>query len=432
MPSNFRFGVFLGGQICSLIGDGLATLAIPLLVLQITSSPLAAAFATTPRIVGVLLLGLPSGAVIDRLNPRGVMLAMDALRACVFLLLAACAAAHVLTLAIILGLAFLAAGGGVCFDTALTVLVQDIVAANRLVRANAYLEGSRQASLVVGPGIVGVLAVMGGLELALVVNAATFLISFATVRFLPNPQKLSHTPSRLVTALGRLCSDFIEGARYLRSSRVILVVTCLQAAANFFIAVEGLLVFYVKDAIHLGDGAVGAVVGAGGIGGIIGAVVASRLGRAERQNSLIAGGVVVLGMALSGIGLTTNFVLLMTLNLFVGASSVTAVVIVRAQRQRIVPRNVLGRVSATARVVALSAYPVGALVVGALTTANRGDPRPVFVWSGLFAVCVTAVAWFAGMRASPDSLAGLSDGLVTAAQRGGEVSGPSISRDSAD
>lgn len=407
MSSHVRFNIFLGGQVCSLIGDGLAILAIPLLVLQITSSPLAAAFATTPRIVGVLLIGLPSGAVIDRLNPRGVMLAMDALRAGVFLLLAACAAAHVLTLWIILGLAFLAAGGGVCFDTALTVMVQDVVAADRLVRANAYLEGSRQASLVVGPGIVGVLAVTGGLGFALVVNAATFLISFATVRLLPNPQKPSHARSSLATALGRLRSDFIEGARYLRSNRNILAVTCLQAAANLFISVEGLLVFYVRDAIHLGDGAVSAVVAAGGIGGIIGAAVASRLGRAERQNSLIAGGVVVLGVALAGTGLTTNLVLLMTLNLFVGASSVIAVVIVRAQRQRIVPRNVLGRVSATARVIALSAYPVGSLIVGALTTANHGDPRPIFVWSGLLAVCVTAVAWLAGMRARPDSLDGV-------------------------
>lgn len=58
-PSPLAFRVFLGGQSVSLIGDGLAILAIPLLVLEVSGSPYAAVLAAIPRTVGYLLVGLP-------------------------------------------------------------------------------------------------------------------------------------------------------------------------------------------------------------------------------------------------------------------------------------------------------------------------------------------------------------------------------------
>ena len=75
-----------------------------------------------------------------------------------------------------------------------------------------------------------------------------------------------------------------------------------------------------------------------------------------------------------------------------------ATVAIQSLRQRVVPRQLLGRVTATARVGALSAAPLGAALAGALTSANHSDPRPVFVGAGLLAVATTAVAWFAGLR----------------------------------
>ena len=54
--------VFLGGQAVSMLGDGLAALAIPLLVLQLTRSPVAAALAAAPRSLGYLAAGIPAGS----------------------------------------------------------------------------------------------------------------------------------------------------------------------------------------------------------------------------------------------------------------------------------------------------------------------------------------------------------------------------------
>ena len=54
--------IFLGGQAVSMLGDGLAALAIPLLVLQLTGSPVAAALASAPRSIGYLIAGIPAGS----------------------------------------------------------------------------------------------------------------------------------------------------------------------------------------------------------------------------------------------------------------------------------------------------------------------------------------------------------------------------------
>ena len=67
-----------------MLGDGLALLAIPLLVLQLTRSPVAAVLASLPGSVGYLAAGLPAGVLVDRLDPWRVLIAGDVVRAAIF------------------------------------------------------------------------------------------------------------------------------------------------------------------------------------------------------------------------------------------------------------------------------------------------------------------------------------------------------------
>ncbi|MGW8330079.1 MFS transporter [Streptomyces sp. NPDC055897] len=407
-PSPLAFRIFLGGQSVSLIGDGLAILAIPLLVLEVSGSPYAAVMAAIPRTVGYLLVGLPAGALVDRLNPRNVMLAMDVVRFGVFLTLAVLSASSHLSVPVILALAFVAAGAGVFFETALTVAVRDLVEEERLVRTNSLLEAANQGAQIIGPGLVGVLSALWGLQVALLVNACTFAVSFVTVlRVLDGRDRAGRAPTPpLRAALRGVGGDLAQGFRCLRSLRVVLVVTCLQASANLFLAVGYLLVFYLRDTLHLGASAASAVVAAGGVGGVLGTAVALRVGRRMRHETLIALSAACLGTTLACLGVATSLVPLLLLNLLLGGSTVTAVVLIRTLRQRLVPRALLGRVTATARVAALAASPVGALAGGALTTLNHGNPRPVFMAAGVLSVLTTVAAWTFGLRAGSSSTPG--------------------------
>jgi cyanate permease len=82
-----RERVFLGGQAVSMLGDGLALLAIPLLVLELTCSPMAAVLASLPGSVGYLAAGLPAGVLADRIDPWHVLITGDVIRVLIFLML---------------------------------------------------------------------------------------------------------------------------------------------------------------------------------------------------------------------------------------------------------------------------------------------------------------------------------------------------------
>jgi hypothetical protein len=70
--------VFLSGQAVSLLGDGLAVLAIPVLVLDLTRSPLISGLSAASMTPGYLAVGLPAGVLAGSLtaalggNPRPV------------------------------------------------------------------------------------------------------------------------------------------------------------------------------------------------------------------------------------------------------------------------------------------------------------------------------------------------------------------------
>jgi MFS family permease len=383
----------------SLAGDGLAILAIPLLVLDVSHSAFVSALSAAPRMVGYLLVGIPAGAIVDRVNPKLVMLTMDLVRCAVFLTLALLVVAGSPPVWLILALAFLAAGAAAFFETALTVMVRDLVAGDRLVRANSFLQMAGQASLIVGPGVVGALAATAGLQTALFVNAGTFAVSFVTVLFAARSK--TRPADRPASTRTTLRTELVEGFRYLRTTRIILVVTCLQATANFFISVENLIVYYTRDTLQLSSATVSVVVAAGGVGGLVGAAVATRLATPPRQVVLIGTGSAVLGLSLAAIGLSTSVVALVAFNLLTSLAAVLASIAIQSLRQRIVPRHLLGRVTATARVTALSAAPLGAALAGALTSLNHDDPRAIFVGAGVLAVATTAVAWVGGLRHHP-------------------------------
>jgi hypothetical protein len=79
-----------------------------------------------------------------------------------------------------------------------------------------------------------------------------------------------------------------------------------------------------------------------------------------------------------------------------------ASLLVRAIRQEIVPRELLGRVTAAVRTLFVSATPLGAVLVGAGAVVFGGDPRPVFLIFGIVLAGSAVAAWFLSLRQQRD------------------------------
>lgn len=386
--------VFLVGQAVSLFGDGLAILAIPLLVLQLTSSPLAAALSATPRSIGYLIVGLLSGPIVDRISPWPILITADVIRAAVFALLYLLTVAHAAPVWLILGLALVAGGAGVFFESSLTIAVRDLFADDELMGANAFLETAAQTSVVLGPATVGVLAAGMGIDFALLVNALTFMVSLATLAFFarrPGPRPVAR-------GTGGFGAEFRAGLGYLVRTPLIRAMTMLVVLVNLCMAVEKLIVFFAAKTLGLSAPLVSMAVIGGGLGGVAGALTASRLAARTGQIRLIAISLTGIGAALVAVSAAPDLAWLMIANVVLVYATIVAGLVNRTVRQRVVPRELLGRVTSTIRAFGLGATPVGAVLAGTFTQLMGGDPRPVFLGSGLIILIATPLTWFRTLR----------------------------------
>ncbi|WP_067666287.1 MFS transporter [Nocardia miyunensis] len=397
--------LFLFGQSISLIGDGLAVLAIPLLVLQLTGSPVLSALAAAPRVIGYLIAGLPAGPLVDRADPWRVLVAADAVRMAVFLLLAAAVAVSRCPVAAILGLACVAGVAGVFFETALAVAVRDLCTGPRLMRANGFLETSGQLSLVLGPATVGVLVAAAGQEAALLANAGTFAVSLVTVwrtyRRLPGNEFASTAttlsairPALLGAGVLRpVGSEFRTGLRYLVTSPRVAGITLVQAVISLGLGVETLIPFFARERLGASAVLVGLAVAGGGVGGALGALIAAAAGPRWSPLPMCLTGVALMAVGLALVGLAPGVLWLAVANALLAGASMVVVVVVRTLRQRVVPRALLGRVTSTARSLVLAASAAGTMLAGLLTRLDGDNPRPVFVGAAVFVAVSTALVW---------------------------------------
>jgi hypothetical protein len=395
--------LFLSGQAVSVLGDGLAVLAIPLMVLDLTRNPLLSGLSAASVTVGYLLVGLPAGVLVDRLNPWRVLIVTDAARALLFAALYALSAAGVLRIWLLLVLAMSAGACAVFFESALVVVVRDLFAVSGLMGANSALELASQISLIAGPAMVGLLALAGGISLALLADALTFaasLVSLVTVaRNRPGPAR-----SRRARPGGRPWPEFAaslrEGLRYLLTVRTLLVLTAVQVVVNLCLSVEKLIIYDARETLGLTPPLVGVVVAAGGAGGLAGALCAAPLARWAGEIRLVLLAIAAAGAAVAFMCLASTAVTLAAANLGYGAALVVASVVNRTQRQRLVPRDLLGRVTSTVRVLFLALDPLGVVAAGAATVALGGDPRPVFLVAGVTVMVAAAGGWAGGLRAA--------------------------------
>jgi hypothetical protein len=398
---NWPSRVFLSGQAVSLLGDGLAVLAIPLLVLGLTRSPLISALSAASVTLGYLAVGLPAGVLVDRLDAWRVLVAMDAARTAAFAGLYLLWVTGAARLWVIMTIALAAGAATVFFETALVVVVKDLFPGPLLIRANSALELASQAALVAGPAVVGVLAAAGELGAALLADAVTFAVSLVTL--LAVRERVPHPPRRAGReggwggGWGALTADFRAGIRYLLSVRVLVIMTVVQIIVNLCLATEKLMFFYAKDTLGLGAAGVGAVVAAGGAGGVAGALSTSWLAARVGQMRLVVLAVAASGVAIGSVGATRSLVTLAAANLAYLWAITVASLANRSYRQLIVPRDLLGRVTSTVRLLFLTADPVGVVIAGSLTAAI-GSPRPVFLGAGIVVAVTAAVGWRAGLR----------------------------------
>ena len=174
----------LTGEFVSGIGDWLYLVAILVVVYADSNSPVLLGIVGAARILPFVILSVPAGIVADRFDRRTVLLVTDLARGVLMLVLAAAVFVDAPT-AVIVAVSILAACFATFFGPAIAALLPMLIDESDLGPANSAWATLDNVAFIVGPALAGILLTVGGLEIAFLLNAASFALVAVVLWRLP-------------------------------------------------------------------------------------------------------------------------------------------------------------------------------------------------------------------------------------------------------
>jgi MFS family permease len=362
---NVRFMQLWVGQGISFVGDAVSTIALVVLMIQITGSAAAVGGVLVARLLPTLASPL-AGVLADRLDRRVVLVASDLARAVLVLGLV-----FTRNLVVLYFLVFLIGLVRTLFNPTIRAAFPSVVASRDLTRANALIGGTFSVSETIGPALGGVLVATVGVEVAFAFDSATYLVSATFLSRIPFPRPQSEEHAAF-------SQELKSGFAYLATARVPLAIVIgaflTVLTMNTTIPAE---VFLAKETFGAGDVGYGLLVGLYGAGMILGSALMAALGDRIRLLPLYFLGIFVSALALAATGHSKTFVFALAALMVAGVANGTENVATDTVLQRTVPDAFLGRVFAV-RFLGYSVGEVLAYVLGG-AIVNASGPRSAYI-----------------------------------------------------
>ncbi|MGI8773719.1 MAG: MFS transporter [Actinomycetota bacterium] len=385
-PLRFRdFRVLWTGMTVSLLGDGIYLVAIAFQVYELSNSPTALSVVFFAWTAPMVLFFLLSGVLSDRFDRRMLMIASDVLRGVSIAAMGVLSVTGNLELSHVLGLVAIYGVGDALFMPAFTAIVPDVVPKELLMEANSLDQFVRPLTMrFLGPAIGGALVGGAGPGVALLADAGTFVVSgvcVAMMRARPEQKRGGEKRSAL--------ADISEGFRFVRS-RTWLWGTLASASIGllFFLGpLEVLIPYVVKNQMNGGAGGYGLILSVGGVGAIITSVTMGQFGLPRRHITFMysAWGIGVLLIA--GFALVRTVPQAMAISFVMSGMFSAGMIVWGTLMHKLVPRDLLGRVSSLDWLVSTALVPVSFILTGPVADAIGVDRTLVF--AGLIGSALT-------------------------------------------
>ncbi len=369
LQARSAFLLFWGGETVSMFGTQITLLALPLtavLVLDATSAQLGFVrfFEQFPYVLFTLLFG----AWVDRRRRKPILILTNAARAVLIGLVPLLAVLHLLQLPVLASIAFVAGIFTVLFDVTWLAYVPTLVERDELVAANGRVLTSSAAAEVAGPGLAGALVQVLTAPLALIADALSYAVATITLLLIRTPEP----------ALARaaeqphLLREIGEGFRALLGDKYLRAITVMSGLWNFLFGIaDTVFLLYALRELHLQPGTLGAIFAVGAVGGLVGSAVSTRLGKRGSFGPVL------------GIAFTFGSLPWLLLPAIRGPQNIEIVaftltyfsvrlglglwgVLTLSLRQAITPLHLLGRVTASMRLVSYGLGALGLLLSGML------------------------------------------------------------------
>jgi MFS family permease len=310
------------------------------------------------------VIGLPAGAIAQRLPLRGTQVLMDAVRAVAVLSVPVAWWWGHLTITYLIVTALVLGFADVLFEVCTATFLPSIVSRDLLQARNSLMSGTYSVTQLGGPTLGGVLVQLLGAVPTLVIDAVSYAASALLLRTLPARRIEAPDAWPPMRAMVR------EGWNFVVRHPVMGPCLWFATAVNFVCGAQmALFALYLVRELHAPAGLVGLMLATEGAGSLIGAALTPRLTRAAgTARACVAAGIISTAGALvipAGTGVAA-YLLFAAGNIAFAGGVVVFSVSTRTYQQTASPPELLPRVMATVRFVSFGVIPVGSLLGGAL------------------------------------------------------------------
>ncbi|PFA66677.1 MFS transporter [Bacillus sp. AFS015802] len=284
------------------IGGWIYLIAFNLIVLEEWGSPMAVVLLYVLKPVAALFTNAWAGSMIDRVNRRNLMAALDFFRAGLIASLPFFSAEWWMY-AIVL---FINMGSAVFYPASMAYITTFIPRENRQ-RFNALRGLIGSGAFLIGPGIAGLMFLMGTPVLALYLNALALILSGVITLFLPkiedgNPVHTSGTKWEVIKADWRVVTDFSRGAVYVMVLYVLFTCMLVMTAV-----IDSLEASFAKEVLHLTDSTYGYLVSIAGAGFVLGSLLNTALSHRLHHMHLMGFGSLIVSSGYMVYSYSTDF-----------------------------------------------------------------------------------------------------------------------------
>jgi MFS family permease len=375
------------GNFVSGMGTQASLVALPYQLYIQTKSPLLTGLLGAAELIPLIGMALLGGALADRFDRRRLLL-LDQI-ALVLIASALCAAALAgeppVWLLYVLGGTL--AGFGAVQNVARSAIVPNLVAPARLRSALAVNYGLYQLTMVVGPGLGGLLISAGGVQLAYGVDAiscAAMVLGVLAMAPQP-PQRHDDEPE-----LG-IRRSIGEGLRFVFGNRALLGSFAIDLNAMAFGMPRALFPVLAVSVYGAGAAGTGLLFAAVSAGATVAAFTTRWIEHVRRIGLIVIGAVSVWGLAIAATGVAGSLWAAAAMLAIAGAADSVSAVCRNVINQSVTPDSMRGRMSSIYSLVVTSGPRVGDIESG--TVASLTSARFSVVSGGL--ACLAGVALIA-------------------------------------
>ena len=378
--------IFFAGQFLSLVGTWMQNTVQPYVAYRISGQPFDLGLVGFAATVPTLLFTLFGGVLVERIDKRKTIIALQTVMMLQAFILAALTLSNMLTIGHIIVLAFVLGTANSIEITARQAMLIELVGKEALPNAIAMQSTIFNVARVLGPSLAAPLLLLlqgNGEGWAFFANGVSYLFVIAgllVVRTRPVLSTINPTESRSPL------NEFREGQSYIRHTSLVAILVGMAAVFGFFgfTPLQQLPVF-ARDVLRtVGD--TDAIVAARnsalattqGVGALVASFTLLAFGNIKRKGLLLTVGSFVFSVALVGLAWSRGLLTALPMMLVIGWGSVTTLALMNTLIQLTVPNALRGRVFSTYLWALQGVAPFGSLFVGWLTQ-TLGAPIAVTV-----------------------------------------------------